>query len=86
MARGKRNNTPSTVWGQRCLFLALKWSNAMTTVWASSSGAWVPRSEKGFRLPLPQEAAVRATHLNVKRVPMSSIDSNSAFDLGKESR
>ena len=24
-----------------------------TTVWASSSGAWVPRSEKGFRLPPP---------------------------------
>lgn len=27
-----------------------------------------------------------ATHLNVKRVPMSSMDSNSAFDLGNESR
>lgn len=30
--------------------------------------------------------STEATHLNVKRVPMSSIDSNSAFDLGKDSR
>lgn len=43
-----------------------------------------PANEKASRHP--QGAAVRATHLNVKSVPMSSIDSNSAFDLGKESR
>lgn len=59
----------------------------MPTVWASSSpGFWFPSSEKDFWLPLSQCVAVRATHLNVKRVPMSSIESSSAFDLGKESR
>ena len=45
-----------------------------------------PSSEKDFGLPPSQRVAVRATHLNVKRVPMSSIESSSAFDLGKESR
>ena len=59
----------------------------VTTIGASSSsGFWFPRSEKDFGLPLSQGVAARATHLNVKSVPMSSIESSSAFDLGKESR
>lgn len=34
----------------------------------------------------PRGTAASAPHLNVKRVPMSSMDSSSALDLGKESR
>lgn len=51
---------------------------------ADSFGSWVSQKRAGFRHP--EGAAVRATHLKVKSVPMSSIDSSSALDFGKESR
>lgn len=44
----------------------------------------LPESRRALGTPRGQPWG--ATHLKVKRVPMSSIDSSSALDLGKESR
>lgn len=82
MAHGKRKNIPSTESGASGVSFGLK----MISCQRQMSGAWVARSKKSFWALLGWGWGVRATHLNVKSVPMSSIDSSSALDLGKESR